>query len=254
MQLHTVLFDVPRRKGFYRRMAKVLAFTAELHSPSTPLIVHEVNSGDEDIHATGKFRKACYIDNGRKTKHHCDIVQEAPDGELIGLLDADMMVLGDLSEVEQLDFDLAYTVRPDGSRYAFNSGTVFVRTSERMRDFYKLWYEKALQFLSCEKLHAEWRPLYGGINQCALAWMLDNHAEGLKTQKLPCEIWNCENESWQYFSEETKVVHLVGDLRRRLMRLERSKTATIEQLAKMWSGYDRTAKEMARSIRQDSRR
>lgn len=247
MNLHSVLFREKRRGTDYDRLAAVLKLSARENSPATPLMLHVIEDDDADLKAKSKAVKATFVDNARKTRHHCQVVQDAQDGELIGLLDCDTMVLGDLSEIADMPFDLAYTARPEGSRYPFNTGVVFVRVNDHTRRFYRLWLEKVEALLANPVLLAKQRNKYGGINQCGLAATMEDFGS-IDIRVLPCRIWNCENESWKLFDVDTKVAHIVPPLRRvcltgRLSR-ENSRQRKPKECAirDAWVRYDKQAK------------
>lgn len=246
MQLHTILFNVPRRGSDYDRLARVLARSVEVNSPGTPLELHYIELADPELEGVGRNIKATIIDNARKTKHHCQIVQDTPDGELICLLDCDTMVLGDLSEMDRDGFDFAYTMRPEGSRYPINSGVVFVRVSHITKAFYRDWYANVQVLLNDPGQLAHWKPRYGGINQCGLAATLREYRDILTTAELPCPIWNCENESWKHFGEFTKVVHLVPPLRQAVLKkggprrpLKPQEKTPCHLIRERWQAYEK---------------
>lgn len=248
MRLETSLFEAGPHDDGYERMARVLEYSARLHSPETPLTVRRITSADDDIVAAGEGRKSRYLDNTRKTRHHCAAVQAAENGELLCLIDADTMVLGDLTPVESYDFDLAYTLRPDHAQYAFNSGVVFIRISEKIKEFYRRWEAVVFQMLADKSFHDQYQPRYGGVNQSGLAHLLEQSDE-IKTKTLPCRVWNCEQDSWPLFGSDTKVVHILGVLRRECLYGEPSCERFTYPLSKKWCDYERAANALARRSR-----
>jgi hypothetical protein len=60
-----------------------------------------------------------------------------------------------------------------------------------------------------------------------------------------CEaaIWNCENDCQkrELFSEQTKVVHVHGNLRRVLFNGEKPRNEQVKMLANRWREYERAA-------------
>jgi hypothetical protein len=239
VRIDSVLFGGDRN---YQRLARVLEASAAIHSPATPLTIHRIVGADADIVELGHHRQRVNLThNARKTRHHHAIVQSAADGELIGLLDCDTMVTGDLSEMARYDFDLAITERPAGSKFKYNSGVVFVRASLATRIFYDAWLEWTLKMLGNSSLHARWKRVYGGINQSALGYLLEVLRLPIRVEVLPCAIWNSTKETWAEFSEETKVVHLLGELRSAALRGKTLGSSPVAQLAKLWCGYEKSA-------------
>lgn len=210
MEVHSILFRVPRRmkdgECIYSRMARVWEYSVRLNSPLCTPVLTIIEDGDEDIVNTG--REQTYRDNARKTRHHNQIVQQAKDGQLLCLMDCDTVVLGELSEVASREFDLAYTVRPNKSRFVFNSGVVFVRVSDRVRQFYRQWDCRVGELLPSMKRMS---PKFGGINQTGLGYMLETD-HGLNMGILDCQTWNYENTCLDKFLplDNTKVVHFPG--------------------------------------------
>jgi hypothetical protein len=165
-------------------------------------------------------------------------IQAAADGELIGLLDCDTLVLADLSPIAALDFDVTYTVRPATSRFPFNSGVVFARVSAAVRDFFRRWRELNVAMLGDKSMHAPWRQQFGGINQAALGSMISG-APGVRLLPLPCRVWNCEDQTWRSFAaEETRILHVKGRLRRACLYLAPT-PRDLTHLVALWREYDR---------------
>ena len=99
MRLESILFSSGNQR--YEQLAAVLEISAATNSPDTPLTIHEITNEDKDV--ISRARSSCpktFVDNARKTKHHNEIIHQSADGELLGMIDADTMVLSDLSEIE----------------------------------------------------------------------------------------------------------------------------------------------------------
>jgi hypothetical protein len=115
LELHSVLFPSTQGQG-YGRMAQVWEASAWQNSPDTPAFMHHITDADEDIKSIGAHRKAQFVNNVRKTRHHARIVAGATDGQILCLMDCDTFVLGDLSNATNSSFDIAITVRPRESQ------------------------------------------------------------------------------------------------------------------------------------------
>lgn len=212
MKLHAVLFR-GRSVSCHPRLAQVLKASAK-NTPH-PLVIHAVEEADQELAELAKRRTGWkqWLDNARKAKHHARIILGAGDGELLAMLDTDTMILGDLSEIERMEFDLAYTVRPRPS-FPVNTGVYFVRVSECVRAFVARWYDAVRAMLADKRFHDEWKNRYGGIHQAALGYLL-NRASESELQRLlaiPCETWNCCGPVWNY-DALPKIVHVMGHLR-----------------------------------------
>jgi len=218
-------------------MLNALVSSAAENSPKTPLEVLRIADSDKDILRLGKCSN--YLQNTRKTRHHCALVQAAEVGELLCLIDCDMLVLRDLSDAESFveGIDLAYTIVPGGLTY-INTGVVFVRVSERTKSFYREWSEIALRMLKDRVLHDKWKRTYGGINQCALALRLSEPNE-LTTLELDGKFWNATTLNWPTALECARMVHILGKLRSGLLnRNSDSLNDPLLELKKKWRRYE----------------
>lgn len=231
-----------RQAGTYARMARGLVRSAAENSPRTPL---EMVSADGDYERMGSVggpgphdpKRPGLIVNTRKMELWDDAVQAAKSGEVLGLLDCDLLVVGDLSEIALTRFDFAYTARPSGATFPFNSGVTFLRVSARTRRFFARWRAENIRLLGDRGAHEPLRRKYGGINQAALGYMLENPVRGVKVVALPCEIWNCEDSTWDRFSGLTKVLHIKSGLRQACFG-QKMLTPTLRPLVEIWRKYD----------------
>lgn len=239
MRLESILFGDSKA---YARMAKVFQYTAQLNSPNTPLTLHHLKCDDHKLIeiATSEFVDAheAWVDNARKTKHHCNIVQNAKNGDEICLIDCDTFILHDLSEIQNYDFDIMLTSRRGMSRYPFNSGVVFVRVNEKTKEWYRQWYKNVKELMVDKKLMNKFHRAYGGINQSALGMLLRSD-HYLKVKNVPCWIWNCASDVHGYFDiRKTKVVHVNGQLRHVLVHNASQGSEVVMKLASIWRGYE----------------
>ena len=204
MILHTIHFG---EDNLYQRLAKVLAYSAKKNSPNTPIIIHAGPSTNQEI--IENQRRGCFghdIVNALKTKYHNEIVQNAELGEFICLMDLDMAVMSDLSEAEG-DYDLGYTVRDQKAR--INSGIIFVRVSEKTKQWYSRWHEIVYQLLNDAGKLSKLKLIYSGINQSALGIMLQE-SHNLVLKEFPAKIWNLTPVHYNSFNSETKVIHMLN--------------------------------------------
>lgn len=254
MIVHSVLFGDNQN---YERMARVLEYSIGAHSPRTPFVLHRVTERDNDLidainQRPESSRKQLYLDNARKMKHQCRIVQDADDGEVLCLLDADTMVLGDLTAMDMQGTDLVVTHRPAGSTYPMNSGVVFARATEGVRLFFQQWLDTSTRMLADVALHREWKARFGGINQSAFGWLMyHDSSAGVACDfvgtEVPCAIWNYESECQkrELWSDRTKVVHIHGNLRKVLFNHEQPCNAQVAQLADRWRECEKQAMGVA---------
>ena len=149
------------------------------------------------------------VDNNYKLKIWRDFIKNS-DEEIV-CMDVDTIVLGDLKPAFNDDFDLAYTIR-DNPHMRINAGVIFARPTEKTKAFMDRWVELDTKILTDSKLNEKGKALNYGQNQASLALLLQEKPD-IKLKELPCEIWNCVDQNWHNFSEETKVLHIKGHLR-----------------------------------------
>jgi hypothetical protein len=248
MRLHSILFRSYNDTN-YERLARVLVSSAAENSPATPLELHRIREHDFDLRAVGSKRRGPsmgYIENTRKSRHHTRLITAAADGDVLGMLDCDTMILRDLSPVADLEFDLAYTVRPADCRYKLNTGVYFVRVSNRIRRWMTEWHDTCLKMLADEAFHFRWRTdeLYGGIHQAALGWMLA-HNRTIRFLELECAEWNSVSSTWG--SPRARVVHVMGQLRKMCFGQVAIPNSDVRKVVEKWRGYDDA---LGRSARQ----
>jgi len=132
------------------------------------------------------------------------------EGKLV-LLDCDAVILGDLAAAfQQGPFDIGYTVRPGMLR--LNSGVVFVRCNQRSRTFMDDWVTINDALLAHQPACLASMARYGGVNQAAMAYLLDKRPD-CKLQQFHCAVWNSVQETWHQVNDKTRIVHIKSRLR-----------------------------------------
>lgn len=194
--------------GDYDRLARVLEHTARHHCPNWAVNVYRIDPTPLKAH---RRAQNSHIANTQKMESWNDVIQAAPDGDRILLIDADTFFTNPIDDIWDRGFDLAYTNKD--SRFPFNSGVIFVRVSPRTKRFFADWAEVNRNMLIDADRHLPWRAKFGGINQAAFGQMLEtNH--GLDMLTLPCQEWNCEDSAWADFDPATtRIVHVKSALR-----------------------------------------
>lgn len=240
MRLETVLFD---KESSYGTFTEVLKHTAKLNSPHTPLTVHEITDDDHEFVSQAcpyVWEKTSYLDNARKTKYHNQIVQDAKNGDEICLLDCDTFILRSMnfSDMKRMNFDLAITHRPK-NKYPVNTGVVFVRVSERTKRWYADWLRAVERLMREKDLIIKYHPKFGGINQSALG-MLRERLHDLCIVRIPCEEWNLTSDLHHKYKEgQTRLVHIHGALRHRIVNHSPTGGPIVHKLAELWRSYEK---------------
>lgn len=195
----------------WSRMARVLRASIEQNCPSWDLDMQLLRAPTESSPrgVQGDVSNTCKLDSW------ADAVAAAKVGDRMLLLDADTMVRRSLDAVWNIEFDLAYTIRPKGSGLPFNGGVVFLRVTPFTKVFMKRWQAENRRMLEDPLHHQVWRPAFGGINQAALGMIFRTGGHGLKVHQLPCLEWNCEDTTWADFDPDlTRIVHYKSNLQR----------------------------------------
>ncbi len=219
----------------YPRMARVLAYTARLFAPAWSIRVEEIPRPTLASRAS-----QAAMDNSWKLERWARVVEDAPDGAGVLLLDTDTFVTAPLDPLWEIPFDLAYTVR-DAAPFPLNGGVVAVRANPRSRAFMRAWHQRDREMLRDLALREPWRRRYGGQNQAALGSLLEGpEVERLHVVRLPCWEWNCEDLSWHRFGPETRIVHVHAALRATTFHFGATSPALVP-LAALWRRREREA-------------
>jgi hypothetical protein len=209
VRLAAVVFRNATGSTDYARLAQALERSVAVNSPHTPIDIVRVAPDDSFAAERPDPADSGLVGNARKVVAWNEIVQAAPDGEALLLLDCDTLVLGDL-EIEPAAA-ITYTARPSWARLPFNAGVILVRGGPPARRFFVDWTAENLRLLHDRSRHRPLREKFGGLNQAALGVL--RARGGYDLAQLPCVTWNCEHTSWPQFGPETKILHLMGRMR-----------------------------------------
>ncbi len=199
MTLATIIFTENERN--FDDMVKVWERSAEYYMPSARRVVLKVSpplykkrACDKYMRFSSTYAYMLLASWGRKQ-----------NDDLI-LTDCDIMFTGDCSKVFEEKFNFACTVR-DASCWV-NAGVVFVKNNAKGRELLRESIQRAKDLYRRPERFKESLVKFLGADQAAIALM----AEEGKVVKLPCEVWNCEQHSWDKFSDKTKIVHMKSSL------------------------------------------
>jgi hypothetical protein len=181
----------------YARLARVLEHSARRYNPTASVEVVNTDPSPTGRGLDGFLRKA---------RDWTRVIAEAVDGTEIALLDADTLVLGELGSAFRRPFDVAVTTR--GTLGTLNSGVVFVRISDRVRDFFAPWAARTEPW--CKRNTAD-SIRFG--DQDALIEMLGEPHGPLRVLELPAAIWNAQQNCWPPVAG-CRIVHIKSDCRR----------------------------------------
>lgn len=189
----------------FRQLASVLETSVRDNCPNAELHFQEIEPARE---ISGLPPNAA--DNLWKLTHWWPRAMNA-DRPFV-CLDADTLVVNDLTPVWAQDFDIAYSIRPH--RCPIIGGVIFGRPTQGARQFFTRWLAQATQ----NALSPDADTLmsrYGGLLQSALNKLRETPLSGVNTLELDAETWNCCDQVWHRFDAgRTRVIHLKGRLRR----------------------------------------
>lgn len=197
----------------FTRMADALAESCRVNCPDALLVMDRT---PEPEHR--EDRRAFWTANHDKLKRWHDAAYRFNDD--IVLMDADTVVLGDLSpafeQLAEAGSDVGITTRP--GRKPFNAGVVYLPQGDAGRKFMDDWVamDRAIYRSTGACIRATKR--YGGLNQGSLGDVItSNTHKPYKVGLLDGRVWNAVDDHWVVFSEETRVLHIKGALRHRCM-------------------------------------
>lgn len=194
----------------YIRLGKVLKKSIEKYSPGADIIFHICPA--PVVPEEERFDKR-FGENTEKLRLWVDFLNKIKDDNII-LIDADMMVLSDVSGVFKDKFDIGCTRRTKDGRIKYNGGVMFVKKNERSLAFFQKFKEINDQMYKDRNFHAIWRQKYSGMNQAAFGWMSENYKGNIILREYPCAIYNAVSDDWGTFDRnKTKIVHLKSRLR-----------------------------------------
>lgn len=207
MRILSVYF-VFDKSNLYDRLARVWEYSAKKHNPDARVELKEAPPLERD----GR-RKDSWNYNDYKLQIWVEELKKSDEPTIV--MDADMLVIGDMSGMFDQDFDICYTARTKTrSRFAFNGGVLAFRPSAKVFGFLERWAKQDAYMYANPAMHMPFRTRYGGMNQASFGYMLERDKHGLKIVSEPCLKYNLCDEEWHCINDETKAIHIKGNLRR----------------------------------------
>lgn len=122
-------------------------------------------------------------------------IDEACDGEFLTLIDSDMLVTSDFSEVFSEEFCIGYTEKDFPSTFKLNTGVVFVKNVNKAKSFFEKWLHVCDRVLKkseadIDRIEASW----GAVDQFALNEVIMSFSEDVKS--FPCSVYNLHGQ-WE---------------------------------------------------------
>ena len=157
--------------------------------------------------------KKCFGSNTLKLEKWVEYLRKAEDN--VVLMDCDMLVLRDFSDVFNYDFDIGLTVNGTGE-IPYNCGVVFVRNNDKAKNFIYLWNKVNKYLFENPPEHNKWRnhKHYAGMNQAALGCLLETEKYNAVIKKFECAEWNLCKNNWLKIDNNSRIIHVKSTLRK----------------------------------------
>jgi len=219
----------------YDILSRVLEYSIQKNCPDADLEMLRIPP------PKGYPSKRCFAANTLKIQKWVDIMNITNDN--IVFLDCDMLVLRDISDIFEDDFDIGLTIRGTGS-IPYNGGAVFVRNSQKAKDYMELWNEVNIHLYNNPKEHNYWRNKkgYAGMNQAALGCLMETKKYQANVKKYPCAIWNLCRNHWNKITDESRILHIKSGLRKAVFaRASSIIVAKYQKAISIWLQYAKEA-------------
>jgi hypothetical protein len=231
MKIITVNFDFAAKKD-YSRLMNVYKKSIKKNMPGTWLTeinlpAPRIQPGDQKMLAANTVKIDAWIEElDRSTEN-------------VVLSDCDMLSVGNIEPVFNLNFDIAITKR-SGGLLPFNGGIVLVKNTISALNFMKLWKSINRQMYQDRIFHMIWREKYAGMNQAALGYILEKEKFDAKVIQIPCSKYNLCDDDWQNVNNDSIFVHIKGKLRQFLLKNYNVNAMpdNIKKVAKIWKDIE----------------
>lgn len=203
MRICTVQFD-----GYsgdkYSRLLNVFRNSCRINSPG--VFFDEIKLPDQSKDYNYTWNQQA---NTLKLKKWYEYMLEAK--EVVVFADCDMIATGDISKIEDYDFDIAYA-GDSTIQHKINGGIIFARPTEAARNFFKAWVEQNEIILNDPIEFRKYTP-WAGQNQRAFGRMMTLGYPECKLLRLKPLVWNATDSYWSKINDETLLVHIKGQIR-----------------------------------------
>lgn len=199
MIICTVIFDKNKDEDAFSRLIKVWEYTARLYNPNATIKIVRVPAPEPKQRKCDQF--LTYTSSYAVIKMAEWVIEQ--DDNII-MTDADVMFTGNCESVFNEKYDIGVTVR--FARGWINAGVMFYQPSgkERLQEMIDL----TKNIVDNPELYIEHINKYLGGDQTALTLLTMKY----NFKRFLCSEWNLEQNSWDYFSRNTKIVHIKSNL------------------------------------------
>lgn len=214
MKILTVQFD-PGKSNYYKRLYDVFKVSVEKNIPEANFVNIKIPCPDR---VTSVAKNFTY--NTEKLNIWYDFVKNTDDDVI--LTDCDMLCTGNPENIFLTNFDIGITFKTcEIKKSPMNGGIVFVKNTEKAKNFIELWRDVNAQMYKDRHFHIEWQNKYLGMNQAAFGYIYEVLKPDVTMLELPTIKYNAVDCDWKNVNEETYFIHIKSELRRMvLMNME----------------------------------
>lgn len=209
MKIISVQFDW-KGTNRYQILSQVFEHSVKKNCPDVELELIKVQAPDR----THKCRSKSFCANTLKLDLWLKALNETDQN--VVFMDCDMIILKDISDAFNYDFDIGYTKRTRASM-PYNGGVVFVKNTPEAKQFIQLWKNINDRMYKDNAFHNPYREKYAGMNQAAFGYILEKEKFKAKLKQFPCAVWNACDDDWRNMNKETRIVHVKSGLRRSVL-------------------------------------
>lgn len=210
----------------YDKILKVMLVSASTSNPNNKIKVYNLDL-DEDVitEIKKKLKNVSFVRVNVPVNDEAELVSQKMflweevikdpknHGRKVAILDCDMIVRKNLSEVFNMPFDVAYTAKLNfTSRCPINSGAVYFRNSNQAKNFLLKWCKDTKDILRSGGISELNTYNFGGIDQFTLCQLLGQapylgrrNVRGIDTIGLPADIYNLHHD-WRNY-DGAYVIH-----------------------------------------------
>jgi hypothetical protein len=230
LRIITVFFDFDDSRQ-YHRLHNVLLYSIKKNVNDAEIISIELQEPEPIA------RVRSFVTNTLKLSEWVKELELCSIGDHVVFLDCDMLVVGELEDDFNSEFDVAYTKRSRSS-LPLNGGAIYCQVNERSLAFFRRFLEINNRMYNNKEFHQEWRNKYAGMNQAAFGYMLEKENHLANIVALPCHTWNVCQEDMHDYNPDARVIHIKGRVRRSIFSDTKHDLGVIRPIVEMWKRYE----------------
>jgi len=202
IKIITAVFDYPG-KNEYSRCLTALENSIKANAPNVEFTCIQL----EPPATCFAWNKPGWHNNHIKLRAYSSVKIDCPTF----FVDADTIVLKDLTPLVSEDFDIAIAERPERAKAPFNMGVILFMPTDKAIAFMGDWIGIDELMLKNIELHMEYRNKYSGQNQSSFGFLYER-SQNIIIDKYPTKIMNAVEQDWGDISQAF-ILHVKTRLR-----------------------------------------